>query len=213
MYSFTDKDGNFEILAKKGDTIVVSKSSYQQKLVVVSPKDATKKTIEIAIFHKAVLLREVVIYALPSTYDKIKKDFVNVTLSDINKEMEGIALTQQDKINAEYTNSGEKGNILRHTPAASPITWLYDKFSKKKKMERLYYDLVSNQDGVDNLPQKYNRELVSSITGLYGDELLDFMTFCKFSYYDLVRWSPEYIITLIENKFDDYEFYKSLENH
>jgi hypothetical protein len=164
-------------------------------------------------FHKAIQLREVVIYALPPTYDKFKKEFVNVTLSDINKEMEGVALTKQDLINAEYKNTGERGNILRGTPVGSPITWLYDKFSKKKKMERLYYELVSNQDAADNLQLKYNRELVSSITGLYGDELLNFMTFCKFSYYDLVRWSPEHIISQIETRFDDYEFYKSLEGN
>ena len=213
MYSFTDKDGNFEILAKKGDTIFVSKSGYKQSFVVITQSIIAKKSVEIAVYYKTIALREVIIYSLPSTYDKFKKDFVNVTLSDIHKEMEGVALTKQDMINAEYKNSGEKGNILRNTPVGSPISWLYDRFSKKKKMERLYYDLVKNQDDADNLPLKYNRELVSSITGLYGDELLNFMTFCKFSYYDLVRWSPEHIISLIENKFDDYEFYKSLEDN
>jgi len=212
-FSFTDKDGNFEILVKKGDTIIVSKSSYKQKLVVITQKIIDKKSIEISVFFKTIVLKEVVVYALPPTYEKFKKDFVNVTLSDINKEMEGTSLTKQDIINAEYINNGETGNILRNTAAGSPITWLYDRFSKKKKMEKLYYELVSNQSAADNLPLKYNRELVSSITGLDGEELLNFMTFCKFSYYDLVRWSPEHIISLIENKFDNYEFYKALEDN
>jgi len=213
MFSFTDKEGKFEIMAKKGDTIIVSKPNYKQKLLVLTQPMIEKKSVEISLFFKTIILREVVVYALPSTYEKFKKDFVNVTLSEINKEMEGTALTKQDMINAEYSGGGSQGNILRNTPAASPITWLYDRFSKKKKMERLYIELVGNQKEVDNLPLKYNRELVSSITGLYGDELLNFMTFCKFSYYDLIRWSPEYIITLIENKFDDYEFYKALEGN
>jgi hypothetical protein len=81
------------------------------------------------------------------------------------------------------------------------------------KMGRLYQELMDNYDEVDRLPLKYNRDIVSSLTGLKGEELLDFMTFCKFSYYDLIRWSPEYIIAQIQNKFDDYEFYKALQDN
>jgi len=210
-FSFTDSKGNFEILANKGDTIIISKSSYKQLLIEITPIIFQKKTINIALYYKAIILKEVVVYALPKTYEEFKRDFVNVEFSEINKKITGTTLTEQDRINEEF-KSREGPNLLRNIPAvASPITALYDRFSRKKKIERLYQEIVNNEEEIDKLPLKYNRELVTSITGLEGEELLNFMTFCKFSYYDLVKWSPEFIISQIKKKYVDYEYYKAIE--
>ena len=128
--------------------------------------------------------------------------------------MEGTILNERDRIQYSPSNGvldlipGKVGEAVR-----SPITALYNAFSKKVKKDKLYQELLENQEEVDNLPKKYNRDLVTSLTGLEGDELLDFMTFCKFSYYDLVRWTPEFIILQINKKFGDYEFYKALEDN
>jgi len=211
-YCFTDKEGNFEIFVMKGDTIIVSKPIYKQVLIDITQEMIVKNRIEVAVFYKAIILREVNVYALPATYEKFKADFINVTFTDFYKKVEGVNLTQQDLINAEYQTRGGP-NLLRNTGFSSPISWLYDRFSKKKKNERLFQELVENQEGVESLPSKYNREIVTSLTELEGEELLDFMTFCKFSYYDLVRWTPEYIISQIKKKFNDYEFYKTLEDY
>lgn len=60
------------------------------------------------------------------------------------------------------------------------------------------------------LPSKYNRELVSNITGLEGDELMNFMMYCRFGYYDIIKMTPEQIIMSIRIKFNEYEYYKLL---
>jgi len=212
-YSFTNKDGNFEILVRKGDTIIVSKPIYKQALIEVTQEIIEKKLLDVPLYFKAVLLKEVHVYTLPATYDMFKKEFVNVTLSNLFRGFEGTGLTQQDFINAEYEARGGP-NLLRNIPAAmSPISALYNRFSRKMKMERLHQELVDNEEEVARLPQKYNRDLVSSLTGLQGDELLNFMTFCRFSYYDLVRWSPEFIISQIQRKFDDYQYYRALQDN
>jgi len=212
QYSFTDKDGFFNILVAKGDSLIVSKPIYKQNISVITQNIIDNKTLDIAIFFKTIALKEVIIYALPPTYEKFKKDFVNVHLKDINKTIEGTSLTQEDRVNADY--SSEYGvNVLNVLPKgfSSPISYLYDKYSKKKKLERLYSELIDNKEEADNLPLKYNRDLVSALTGLVDDDLLNFMTFCRFSYYDLIRWSPEYIISQVKKKFDDYQYYKALE--
>ena len=82
-------------------------------------------------------------------------------------------------------------------------------FSRKAKMQRLYNELVENQDEIDQLQMKYNRELVHQITGLEGDELMEFMVFCRFSYYDLIRWTPQQVIINIKNKYIEYQYYKA----
>jgi len=214
-YSFTNKEGNFEILFKQGDTIIVSKPVYQQVLVIISQEIFEKRILEIPLFYKAIILKEVNVFSLPATYEVFKKEFVNVNLSDFYNRLGGTILSDQER--TQYNS--RSGGLLDLIPGkvgqaiASPITALYNTFSKKAKIDRLYQELVENQEEIDNLPKKYNRELVTSLTGLEEEALLDFMTFCKFSYYDLVRWSPEFIILQIKKKFGDYEFYKALEDN
>jgi hypothetical protein len=214
MYSFTDKDGNFEILVRAGDTLIVSKQIYKQEIIIINQDNINKKQIDISLFYRTILLKEVFVYALPETYDKFKKDFANTNFSDYVKGIEGTTISDAERTQYSTQNGllglipGKAGQAIR-----SPITFLYETFSRRAKMGRLYQELMDNQDEVDNLPLKYNRELVMSLTGLDGEDLLDFMTFCKFSYYELVKWSPEFIITQVKRKYDDYEFYKAIESN
>jgi len=215
-YSFTNKEGNFEILVMKGDTIIVSKPAYKQVLIEITQEIIEKKMLEVSLFYKAIILKEVSVYAFPATYKDFKREFVGTNFSDYYKMLQESTLSQEDRDRIKYSKPvnhldlipGKVGEAVR-----SPITALYNAFSKKMKMERLYKELVDNQEEVEKLPLKYNRELVTSLTGLEGEELLNFMTFCKFSYYDLVRWTPELIISQIQKKYGDYEYFKALEDN
>ena len=211
-YCFTNKEGNFEILAKIGDTIIISKTIYRQILIEVTQEIIETRNFSIAMYYKAILLREVNVFALPATYKAFKREFVSTDFSNMYKLIDGISITTEDIYNSKKYPVGGL-DLMNFLPKAysSPITTLYEKFSRKKKLERLYFELVENEAEVERLPLKYNRDLVTSLTGLKGDDLLNFMMFCRFSYYDLVRWSPEYIITQIKKKYGDYEFYKALE--
>ena len=40
---------------------------------------------------------------------------------------------------------------------------------------------------------------------------MEFMVFCRFSYYDLVRWDSAEIISAIRYKFSEYQYYKAIE--
>jgi len=167
------------------------------------------------------------VYNLPETYAEFKKEFLNTNLTNCNKKTYETSLTKQDIVNAKFSSgnltTNNISNLLKldYIPnkiaqevgraITSPISYLYDKFSRKKKMERLYQDLVAYQEEVYNLSQKYNQDLVASLTGLEGEELLNFMTFCKFSYYDLIHWTPEFIILQIKKRYGDYEYLKAIE--
>ena len=212
-YSFTNKEGNFEILTKLGDTIIISKTIYKQVLIEITDEILKKNKLEISIYYKAIILKEVNVFALPSDYEDFKREFVNTNLSDIYKRLEGTVLSSADR--SQYNS--RSGGLLDLIPGkvgeaiSHPFTFFYETFGRKPKMDRLYAEMVENQKEVDNLHAKYNRDLVTKLTGLEGEELLDFMTFCKFSYYDLIRWTPENIIAQVKKKFGDYEFYKALE--
>ncbi|MDR0205893.1 MAG: carboxypeptidase-like regulatory domain-containing protein [Bacteroidales bacterium] len=211
QYVFSDKNGNFKVLTKIGDTLIVTKPAYRQILVEIDEKMVISKKLEFSLYYKAIILKEINVYAIPPTYEEFKKEFLNVKLSDIYKSFDG-TMSNEEKLQYQQVGSlldlipGRMGQAIR-----SPITALYNAFSKKVKMERLYLEMVENEEEVKRLPLKYNRDIVSSLTGLEGEELLNFMTFCRFSYYDLIRWSQELILLQIQRKYGDYEFYKAME--
>ena len=101
-----------------------------------------------------------------------------------------------------------RGNILSlgGTATMSPISYFYDKYSHKGKMGRLYNEMLSYNEEMERIQQKYNRDIVSELTGLQGDELLDFMMYCHFNYYDLVRWSDEQIREKIRANYFNYQY-------
>ena len=135
-------------------------------------------------------------------------DIANAKLPDSYKNLEGVHLTKEDRQNATYK---EEPNILKNTAIGSPISFLYSKFNKHEKTKRLFYEMQGYGDEVQLVPLKYNREIVSQITGLSGKDLMEFMVFCRFSYYDLVRWDSSEIIAAIRYKFSEYQYYKALE--
>jgi len=206
-YTFTDDNGNFTIAASVNDTLIISKSIYRQIIVVISKKNLDIFNEDYYLYYKAILLKEVKVISLNPNYEQFKRELVQMKLPDIYKNLDGIEITEQDKINAEYSTKGP--NLLRNTAFSSPITYLYNSFSKKAKMKQLYSEMLQYEEEIEKVPTKYNREIVSEITGLKGDTLMEFMLFCRFSYYDIIRWSEQEIVNTIKNKYFEYQYYKA----
>ena len=205
-FAFTDKNGHFEINVSLNDTLIISKSVYRQHVAVITQKMLLVNE-DFFLYYKATMLKEVTIIGINPSYEGFKKDIVTLELPDYYKRMEDVQLSEWQRANAVYK---ENGNILSLGGGAtmSPISFLYDKYSKKAKMNRLYNEMLSYEDEVERVQQKYNRDLVSELTGLKGEELLDFMMYCRFNYYDLVRWSDEQIREKIRSKYFNYQYDK-----
>ena len=204
-FVFSDEEGNFSINCKLHDTLIISKSIYRQLIVVLDEELMRKKREDFLLYYKAILLKEVSVISLNPTYEGFKRDLAKIEIPDIYQKIPGVELTEEDKANAEY----DKGpNVFRNTAIAHPISFLYETFSKKAKMKRLYNEMVQYEDRLDELPLKYNKEIVKDITGLPDDEILTFMMYCHFSYYDLIRWTPMQIINAIKDKYINYEYEK-----
>ena len=204
-FVFSNKEGSFTIACQLHDTLVISKSIYRQLIVVLDDKLINKTNEDFLLYYKAILLKEVSVISLNPTYEGFKRDLAKIEIPEIYKHIPGTEITEQDKANAEY---GKEPNVFRNTPIAHPITYLYEAFSRKAKMKRLYNEMVQYEDRLDELPLKYNKEVVKDITGLPDEEILTFMMYCHFSYYDLVRWTPTQIINAIKDKYINYEYEK-----
>lgn len=209
VYVFGDDNGRFIMSVSVNDSLVISHSGYSQSLVVIDNRDYSRGRKDIILYHKAFMLPNFTCYGLNPSYEGFKRDVATVKLPDSYKNIDDVHLTKEERRNATYTE--EAPNILKNTKLASPITWLYSTFNKKEKMRRLYYEMEGYGEEVQQVQLKYNRELVSEITGLQEPELLDFMVYCHFSYYDLIRWSREKIIDEVRTKFYEYQYFKALE--
>ena len=208
-YVFGDDNGRFIMSVSVNDSLVISHSGYSQSLVVIDNRDYSRGRKDIILYHKAFMLPNFTCYGLNPSYEGFKRDVATVKLPDSYKNIDDFHLTKEERRNATYTE--EAPNILKNTKLASPITWLYSTFNKKEKMRRLSYEMEGYGEEVQQVQLKYNRELVSEITGLQEPELLDFMVYCHFSYYDLIRWSREKIIDEVRTKFYEYQYFKALE--
>jgi hypothetical protein len=205
-FAFTDKDGRFTMRVSLHDTLVISKSIYRQLVVEVN-KTIFYGAEDFFLYYKATMLKEVRIIAINPSYEGFKKDIVGLTLPEYYKRMEELKLSEEQVANATYKPTG---NLLSlgGTMTMSPISFLYDKYSRKSKMNRLAQEMMASEEEVDRMQNKYNREIVSRLTGLEGEELLNFMMYCHFSYYDIVRMSDEEIRSKIKTKYYDYQYAK-----
>lgn len=205
-FAFSDKNGRFEIDVSLNDTLIVSKSTYRQ-LVEVVDKSIFYSYEDFFLYYKATMLKEVTIIGINPSYEGFKKDIVTLELPEYYKRAQDVKLTEMQKANAVYKDGG---NLLSlgGKVTMSPISFLYDKYSKKSKMNRLYNEMLSYEEEVERVHKKYNREVVSEITGLTGNELLEFMMYCRFSYYDLVRWSDEQIKEKVRAQYFNYQYDK-----
>ena len=197
---FSSASGDFSILATGKDTLVFSRVGYDMEMLPMSDslKNNKGRTI-IKLAMKAIMLRNVTVYAM-KPYPLFVNDLVKPTPKE-KVDIPGIEISAQEKAGYDIN----AGNLLRGTPLASPISFLYDKFSHKKKMERMYANLVANQEEVMRLSKKYNPEIVQRITKLEGAKLEEFMLYCSFSYYTLVVSSDIEIELMIANKFTQYK--------
>lgn len=205
-FAFTDKSGRFEIDLSLNDTLIISKSIYRQHVAVIDQK-LFYGFEDFFLYYKATMLKEVTIIGLNPSYEGFKKDIVTLELPDYYKRVEEAKLSEWQKANATYKPNGNMLS-LGGTVTMSPISFLYDKYSRKGKMTRLYNEMLSYEEEIDRIQQKYNRDIVSGLTGLQGDELLDFMMYCRFNYYDLVRWSDEQIREKIRSNYFNYQYDK-----
>lgn len=206
-YVFSDKKGQFYMNLKLNDTIIISKSIYRQEMIIVNQEQLNRGYFEIHLYYKAIVLKEVTIFAITPNYTQFINEVVHSKLSDAYQHIKGAKLSEEQLTYLNFKNNPP--NPLNFTPiGSSPITYFYQKYNKKYRNIQLAKELSELREEVDMVPMKYNRELVSELTGLSGEELVNFMMFCKFSYYDIIRMSSEQIKQSILKNWSDYQYYK-----
>ena len=200
LMTFSSASGDFAMLINNTDTIAISRVGYDMEMFIINDSIYdSKQRITFRLIMRSLMLKEVTIYAM-KPYPMFIQDLVKATPQK-KVEIPGIEISAEEKVTYDIN----KGNLLRGTPLASPVTFLYERFSHKGKMNRMYASLVDNQEEVIRLSQKYNPEIVQRITKFEGERLEDFMLYCSFTYYTLVTSTDLQIEKMINDKYVQYK--------
>jgi len=194
--TLSDEFGHFSITANVGDSIMFSSIGYVRTTIAVHDSMYTNNRIirlEPAIYH----LTELDIGIL-STYDRFRRDILSREAEEAYR-MESLV----NQYNAHVIPLPNQGGI--NVPlGVSPITFLYNLWSTEGKQFRHYQSVINGTAEFIIIGEKFNGLLVKELTGFENDELIKFMSFCRFTKNYLLAASEMEIRREIMRKYWEY---------
>ncbi len=182
--TISDTTGFFSISILQTDTIFFSSLSFEKK-----PFYLTDTLCLASYFFKVIMndknykLAVIDVYAL-SKQSQFRYDFVHL---DLPEHLYG------KKIYIQGIPHYDGPRDLDAPLIGSPISYFYSRFSKREKSKRKLKQL-EKQDAINKIiDSKYNKEIVSNLTGLKEEKLNEFMKFCDFDNQYLLK-NKEYDI-------------------
>lgn len=86
-----------------------------------------------------------------------------------------------------------------------PVSGIYYRFNKEEKSKRQVRYLQEQELKQPLVDDKFNRNFVSRITGLTGDDLNNFIGYCNFSFNYLYNATPLEIVEAIDRKYNEFK--------
>lgn len=177
---FGHPDGKFSVYVRPGDKIIFSVKGYGKKSILIPIKLETCSI-------------DTIIYLAPN----IQK-YEEVTIYPI-KTLEQIK-DERESLSQRETRTVTGVNVF-----ASPITALYERFSKKEKNKRLVAQM-EHQDNIDQVLKELLRAYVSyDVIYLKDDEFEKFIYFLNIDE-DFLKTATDYeLIEYIKGKLEHYK--------
>ena len=177
MGTVSDAYGDFKITANVNDSISFSAIGYERITIALTDSMFTYGYI---------------IKLKPATYE-----LEEVTIQPLIVKP---LITKWEVYTKPLPNQGG----INIPTGISPITALYNRFSKEGKQKRYFQKVSEGTADFMLIGEKFNGEMVSQITGLRDDELIKFMSYCSFTNDFLMNYSPETIKREIRKKYHEY---------
>ena len=189
----SNEEGFFYITFPAHDTLQLSAVNYEAySMYFGDTAQATNYDLKIRLSEKTYQLENVTVFAFR---DEAAFKRAILALDDIPEEPEKIVIPG--------TYQGPR--IEKKASAASPISFIYDRFSKRAKYERKVQQAKRDAKYQKTLAKKYNRAMVEKITGLNDSRLDEFILFCQLKD-EFIERSNEYDIILAINQcYRDFE--------
>ncbi|MDP4188256.1 MAG: hypothetical protein Q8910_11065 [Bacteroidota bacterium] len=170
MGTLSDSLGFFSLFVHRSDTLSISSIGYFTRKIPASVFWGNYTSSPFILLQKRVYsIEKVTIYSLGS-YQQFRQKVIDLKLPETPKfNPKAAVVERKDLITLKPQAS---------IPIGSPITMLYNLFSKEGKSMRKLAELQQEENLQKQLEKKYNASIVRDITGLKGKEVYDFMKFC-----------------------------------
>lgn len=186
--TITDPNGYFILKTGINDTIIFSSLGYDKRYVTITDSAANNdKPLIVFLDTRIYELRSVEIIAL-RRYKQLEYEITNMKLPE------------DDYTNATNNFPFRPANIDYYTRGStpvdgigiifSPITALYDAFSKEGKEKQKLAEIQKKDYFNTLLEEKISSAIIIKITGMSQEETNIFLEWCNFS--------PEFIVKLTE---------------
>jgi hypothetical protein len=177
---FGKPDGFFEVTINPKDTLIISISGYERILFFNKESKECNYNIEYILKPKSKQLKTIVIQPLKSI-QQIKEERQNLTMKESKKMVEGIAVIQ------------------------SPITALYERFSKKAKTEKKINELKYQDNKNKIVKDLLSIYVLYEIIELNELEFNNFITFLNLNDSILINMNDIELSMLIKDKFEHFK--------
>lgn len=178
---FNNLKGEFHLTASKGDVLIAATEGYFPDTISFKGEE----TLILYLKRSSVMLRQVSIIARKSPSESLKQ----------NKE----------DYNSAYRN-GDPGSLFTvgDSGAGLSIDALYSLISRKGKNARYLQEIIERDYQNNIIDYRFTPELVSSTTGLKGEQLDDFMTQYRPSYYFILGSNDYNLALYIRSSYEAY---------
>jgi hypothetical protein len=176
--TITDTSGHFILSAQMKDTIVFSIVGYDRNYLIIndSAKDNTKPVI-LFLNTKIYELKSVDIVALKK-YKQLEYQIMNMKLKDDDYVYAQRNFPIKPKDISYYSRCGNSmfGVVV------SPITALYDMFSKEGREKQKLYEIQKNDNLFDLIESKISCDKLAEILELSREDFNKFIDWNNFNY-------------------------------
>ena len=174
--AITSLNGTFAIPASVGDSIILSYTGFERKLLIVT-EDKLQKPLSIALNPAEIELNDVVITPFPE-YWRFKQMILETDPQDSSL---AISLPMVGKY-AFYDPRSEPMPLQENLLAPSiavPIN--LEGLTKRGKEKKKLQKALEQERKWKIASEKFNRQWVKDLTELEGEVLTNFIAFCNFS--------------------------------
>lgn len=173
----TNVNGTFKIPVIPGDSLTITYVGYESVTYIV-PLERPKELVYFKLSQEATQLDEVVVNVFPE-YWRFKQMIVDNQPIDSTHVVFGLDAIPLDAY-ALDANEQKITPTDYHAPALAigfDLGGLTKKGKEKKKLQKI----LAQQEMERAAYRKFNREWIAKETKLSGDELTDFIAYCKFT--------------------------------
>ena len=188
----SDEEGFFYLTFPANDTLQLSAVNYEAyRLYFGDTAQATNYDLTIRLSEKTYQLENVTVFAFR---DEAAFKRAVLALDD---------LPEPEKVVVPGSYQGPRRE--KKASIGNPISFIFDRFSKRAKYERQVQQARQEATYQKALSKKFNRAMIEEITGLNDERLDEFILFCRLEDWFIEELNEYDIIVAINQCYRDFQ--------